>query len=183
MKKKNGFTLIELLIVVVILGIMILLSTYILTNTINNSRKDSFIRTVDSYIAHARTQMYSTTYPMPFNPDTAVIVSLRSLDLDGQDSATAKSPYDELWDMDETYTAAYVVIHNYNTAANPQWTYYFIARDKGGNCIVMTEEGQATREKITVGCDIPIITADSKTLYIPNEDKEVQLTPNYIFLR
>ena len=183
MKKKNGFTLIELLIVVVILGIMILLSTYILTNTITNSRKDSFIRTVDSYLNHTRTQMISGTYPFPANPDTAVIVSLRNLDLEGKDSATAKSPFDQLWDMDETYTAAYVVIHNYNTAADPQYAYYFIGRDKGGNCIEMTEEGHATREMITVGCDIPTITIDSKKLYIPNEDKEVQLTPNYIFLR
>ena len=56
MKKLNakGFTLIELLAVITIMGILMLVAIPAVSRTIENSRKDTFIDTVNSYVNGAK---------------------------------------------------------------------------------------------------------------------------------
>ena len=52
---KKAMTLFELLAVIVILGIILAIGFPTATRLINNSRKDSFVANVNSYIAAAKT--------------------------------------------------------------------------------------------------------------------------------
>ena len=54
MKKMNskGFTLIELLAVITIMGILMMVAIPTVSRTIENSRKDTFIDTMKSYVGY-----------------------------------------------------------------------------------------------------------------------------------
>ena len=49
--KKQGFTLIELLAVIVILAVIALIATPLITNTINNARKNADRESARSYVS------------------------------------------------------------------------------------------------------------------------------------
>ena len=57
MKKMNakGFTLIELLAVITIMGILMIVAIPAVTRTIENSRKDTFVNTVQNYVGGLKT--------------------------------------------------------------------------------------------------------------------------------
>ena len=168
MKKINekGFTLIELLAVIVILGVIMLIAIPSISSVMTNSRKDSFIRSMDSYIDAVRNMATSGT--VKYLPDTskASVVSLRAVDLEKMTGAEAKSPFDALWQTTDTSTEAYVVIWNGGSAASPRYEFYFAGRDMAGNCIPLTREGTAERSDITTGCEITPITEGTTTITI-----------------
>ncbi len=61
MKKNNsrGFTLIELLAVITIMGILMIVAIPAVTRTIENSRKDTFVNTVQNYVSGLKTMWAS----------------------------------------------------------------------------------------------------------------------------
>ena len=61
MKKMNakGFTLIELLAVITIMGILMIVAIPAVTRTIENSRKDTFVNTVQNYVNGLKTMWAS----------------------------------------------------------------------------------------------------------------------------
>lgn len=177
MKKINqkGFTLIELLAVIVILGIILMIAVPSISNVIANSRRDSFIRTADLYIDGARNMALAGTIDTQVDPGRATVVSLSKIELERvKDSAEAKSPFNQKWNMSTTETFAYVVIINTRTQEDPKYTYYFTAKDSSNNCIAMTEERAGKRDAVKAdGCSIvgvkptneasTVLTVDGKT--------------------
>ena len=59
MRKNSGFTLIELLAVITIMGILMLVAIPAVSRTIENSRKDTFLDTVNQYVESMRTMWAS----------------------------------------------------------------------------------------------------------------------------
>lgn len=60
--KKHGFTLIELLAVIVILGVIALIATPLVMNTIEESRKSSFQISVQHMVSAIRTDQANQDY-------------------------------------------------------------------------------------------------------------------------
>ena len=58
-KNAKGFTLIELLAVITIMGILMIVAIPAVTRTIENSRKDTFVNTVQNYVGGAKTMWAS----------------------------------------------------------------------------------------------------------------------------
>ena len=87
--ERRGFTLIELLGVIVIIGILVLITTPIIMNTIENSRKSSAIRSAEQVIRTA-TISYSTNDN--FTTDKQDVLSL---DLSGKKPESGYIQFDE----------------------------------------------------------------------------------------
>ena len=177
MKKINrkGFTLIELLAVIVILGIILMIAVPSISGVIANSRRDSFVRTADLYIEGARNMALAGTFDAQADPSRATVISLSKIELEGvKDAESAKSPFNQKWNMTESLTFAYIVVINTRTQEDPKYTYYFTAKDISNNCIAMTEERGGKRDSVKAdGCSIvglaptnpaaTVITVDGKT--------------------
>ena len=112
--KKRGFTLIELLAVIIILGILMLIAIPSVTNYRNNSRKETYINTVNEIIKAASTLVNSGEIEVN-DPNTTYYIPLDAIDLE---NGKAKSPYG---DFDE----AYVVV----TYDGDDYDYYFVGKD------------------------------------------------------
>ena len=57
MKNKKGFTLVELLAVIVILGVLLLIAVPSITGVIENSRKNSFVSSVNMVVDQIKSQV------------------------------------------------------------------------------------------------------------------------------
>lgn len=154
---KKGFTLIELLAVIVILGVIMLIAVPSISTVITNSRRDSFLRSADSYIDSARNMAISGTVQFQVDPTKATAVSIRAVDLESGEGDSAKSPFGSKWVTDTASTSTYVIIHNSGSKDDPKYVYYFAGVDAAGNCMELTREGEGTRGKVTTGCTITAI--------------------------
>lgn len=101
-KNNNGFTLVELLAVIVVLAIVMGIAAVAITNTLNSTRKNSYVADAQQYIAGARTlvntdmveiMLGGTSEYAPAcnstNPSTTISLSKIKTDADDND----KSPY------------------------------------------------------------------------------------------
>lgn len=79
---KRGFTLIELLAVIVVLGLIAVVITPVITDTLNDSREDAYQKQVDNLIKAANTWSIKNPDKLP-STDNKMFLSLDTLTEDG----------------------------------------------------------------------------------------------------
>lgn len=79
---KRGFTLIELLAVIVVLGLIAVVITPVITDTLNDSREDAYQKQVDNLIKAANTWSIKNPDKLP-STDNKIFLSLDTLTEDG----------------------------------------------------------------------------------------------------
>lgn len=79
---KRGFTLIELLAVIVVLGLIAVVITPVITDTLNDSREDAYQKQVDNLIKAANTWSIKNLDKLP-STDNKIFLSLDTLTEDG----------------------------------------------------------------------------------------------------
>lgn len=79
---KRGFTLIELLAVIVVLGLIAVVITPVITETLNDSREDAYQKQVDNLIKAANTWSIKNPDKLP-SKDNKIFLSLDTLTEDG----------------------------------------------------------------------------------------------------
>lgn len=79
---KRGFTLIELLAVIVVLGLIAVVITPVITDTLNDSREDAYQKQVDNLIKAANTWSIKNPDKLP-STDNKIFLSLDNLTEDG----------------------------------------------------------------------------------------------------
>ena len=112
--KNKAFTLIELLAVIIILGILMLIAIPSVTSYINNSRKESYVSTVQELIKAASTKVNSGELDM-YDTDTTYYIPVGALDLE---NGKAQSPYGD-------FGEAYIVV----TTDGEEYDYYYVGKD------------------------------------------------------
>jgi len=141
MKNKKAFTLIELLAVIVILAVLMAIAIPKVTQYITKSRKDSFITTAKDYVDAVRKDTTSELFDFPIGVDDVTIISL---DLVKLEKGGKKSPFNGTWLPKYTYVA----VINVGTDEDPDYEYFFAARDSKRYTIALTEEDSLTRSSI-----------------------------------
>ena len=112
--KNKAFTLIELLAVIIILGILMLIAIPSVTNYINNSKKATYITTINQLIKGV--EMNVTTGKLKLTEkDTAYYIPCTCVDAE---NGEIKSPYGK-------FDPAYVVV----TFDGKKYNYYFTGKD------------------------------------------------------
>ena len=79
---KRGFTLIELLALIVVLGLIAVVITPVITDTLNDSREDAYQKQVDNLIKAANTWSIKNPDKLP-STDNKMFLSLDTLTEDG----------------------------------------------------------------------------------------------------
>ena len=74
MRNKRGFTLIELLAVIVILAIIALITVPIILKMLNNSRRDSAIRSAENYVDGVKKAVVNNSDNEDFNPGSCDVI-------------------------------------------------------------------------------------------------------------
>ena len=74
MRNKKGFTLIELLAVIVILAIIALITVPIILKMLNNSRKDSAVRSAENYVDGVKKAVVNNSNNEDFNPGSCDVI-------------------------------------------------------------------------------------------------------------
>lgn len=74
MRNKRGFTLIELLAVIVILAIIALITVPIILRMLNNSRRDSAIRSAENYVDGVKKAVVNNSDNENFNPGSCDVI-------------------------------------------------------------------------------------------------------------
>ena len=112
--KNKGFTLIELLAVIIILGILMLIAIPSVTNYINNSRKNTYVTTVNELVKGAIAKVNSGELNI-FDMDTTYYVPTTCIKLE---NGEAKSPYGK-------FDPAYIAV----TYDGTNYHYFFAGKD------------------------------------------------------
>ena len=111
---KKAFTLIELLAVIIILGILMLIAIPSVTNYINNSRKNTYVTTVNELVKGAIAKVNSGELNL-LDTDTTYYVPTTCIKLE---NGEAKSPYGK-------FDPAYIAV----TYDGDNYHYYFTGKD------------------------------------------------------
>ena len=133
--KEKGFTLIELLAVIIILGVLMLIAIPSVTSYINDSRKSTYVSTVQEMIKAASTKVNSGELDI-YDTNTTYYIPVDALELE---NGKAKSPYGD-------FEEAYIVV----TTDGDEFDYYFVGKDTVDNGIEKITSSEAlSKEKIT----------------------------------
>ena len=137
--KNKGFTLIELLAVIIILGILMLIAIPSVTTYINNSRKDTYVSTIQELIKAASTKVNSGELYI-YDTDATYYIPVSALKLENGDP---KSPNGKITD-------AYVVV-TYN---GDDYDYYYVGKDdKDIGINEITKKDKISKDLITTNVD------------------------------
>ena len=137
--KNRAFTLIELLAVIIILGILMLIAIPSVTSYINNSRKNTYVNTIDSIIKGTIAKVNSGDLNM-FDTDTTYYVPCTCIKLE---NGTPKSPYGK-------FDPAYVVV----TFDGTNYHYYFTGKDVQNMGVpTLTSSDVLSKESIVANVD------------------------------
>lgn len=118
MLNKKGFTLIELLAVIIILAVLLLIAIPAVSNYINDSRKEAYVKTAKQVISGARNLVNSGKLDM-YDTDTTYYIPSSCIKV--ENGETAKSPYGE-------FIKAYVAV----TYSGKDYDYYWASVDESG---------------------------------------------------
>lgn len=77
--KNKAFTLVELLGVIIILGIIALIATISITNSMKNSKEELYQIQIDNIINGAKTWASSNVFELPENDGDAIYLTLSEL--------------------------------------------------------------------------------------------------------
>ena len=113
--KNKAFTLIELLAVIIILGILMLIAIPSVTSYINNSRKETYVDTVNEVLRGASILVNSGDIEVN-DPNATYYVPIDAIKTE---NGEARSPYGK-------YDQAYIVI----TYDGEEYDYYFVGKDE-----------------------------------------------------
>ena len=112
--KSKGFTLIELLAVIIILGILMLIAIPSVTNYINNSKKSTYVTTINQLVKGVEMKVSSSKIKLT-DKDTTYYIPYTCVETENGD---VKSPYGK-------FDPAYVAV----TFDGIKLNYYFAGRD------------------------------------------------------
>lgn len=130
---KNGFTLIELLAVIVILGVIMMIAIPSMTETIENSKKDTIISSAREYVDGIYNLLLSENSLPDYGKAIKVPISAITLEKGGKSPFTSTA-YDG--------TESFVVVVNTGTSngtASSKYKYYVTLKDSAGNCLKLTD--------------------------------------------
>ena len=137
--KNRAFTLIELLAVIIILGILMLIAIPSVTSYINNSRKSTYVTTVNELVKGTIAKVNSGDLNM-FDTDTTYYVPCTCIKLE---NGEAKSPYGK-------FDPAYIVV----TFDGDNYHYYFTGKDVQNMGVpVLTSSDVLSKESIVANVD------------------------------
>ena len=164
--KRKGFTLIELLAVIIILGILMLIAIPSVTSYINNSRKSTYITTIDELVKGTITKVNSGDISI-YDTETTYYVPCTCVKLE---NGEAKSPYGK-------FDPAYIVV----TFDGDNYNYYFTGKDvKNMGVPAITKSDLLSKESIVANVqtiDTSIgITGTSKVTVFNDDCTEIDET-------
>lgn len=84
---RNGFTLIELLAVITIMGILMIIAIPSITRVIENSRKDTFINTIENYSEGAKLMWSADNLSCDGFPSSAVAAGYYFIEVDSSNTS------------------------------------------------------------------------------------------------
>ena len=133
-----GFTLIELLAVIIILGVLLLISVPVISKYIENSRKETYVNTINEIVDSISNKVNNLEYMLP-NEQEAIIVPFSEAEL--EKGTTKKSPF-----------ATYVDGKNYVivTFNGKKYDYYVVALDEIGYAIPLVNIIDLNNKSITM---------------------------------
>lgn len=153
MKNKRGFTLIELLAVIVILGILMLIAIPSVTKYIDSSKKEAYVKTINSMVEVVRYGIVSETSKYSMNGKTTEVFYLTDIELE---KGSNKSPYG---DFAREYS--YVVV----TKEANGYKYEIQAKDDGDYCIEFINMDELDKSKVKKCDGVEIMRASIYEAY------------------
>lgn len=137
-KNKHGFTLIELLAVIIILGILLLIAVPAISRYIEESRKSTYINSVQSIVSAISTSVNNLEYPLP-SKNEAIIIPFSEVELEKGVSNT-KSPFASYEEG-----KSYIVV----TFDGIMYHYYVSTLDNAGYSIPLIDTKKLNKNSIT----------------------------------
>ena len=131
-KKKKGFTLIELLAVIIILGVIMMIAIPSVTNTITNSRKDSYVSTAKQVVKGA-IPLVNGGEIEAYDTDTTYYIPASSIETEN----SLASPFAE-------FEQAYVIVGY----TGEGYVYYWASVDKAHQGIEMKDYNKIVRNDV-----------------------------------
>ena len=145
MKNNKGFTLIEILAVIIILGVIMIIAIPAISQNILDSRKSSYVTSVQKYIDAAREEVSSYNYRVN-NENAAYYIPTKCLQTENGDV----SPFG---DMLESY-----VVVTYDKSG--RYDYYYIGRDTSNHGFELTKSEDISTDKLKD--DIKVVNTNQK---------------------
>ena len=142
--KNKGFSLIELLAVIIILGILMLIAIPSVTSYINNSRRETYINTINELVKGSQVMVNGGELEVN-DPNTTYYVPASAVKTE---NGVATSPYGKISD-------AYIVV----TYDGDNYDYYYVGRDSADMGIpAITKVDLLKKELIEGNLDITSTT-------------------------